>query len=78
MKAQTKPGLEEPVGDLKEERKQTEVVKPAKTSPGSSSPNACSSVSEMGWGGSGGKAAGQHKGPWVGSDRSHASTKQIL
>lgn len=61
MKDQTKPGLQEPVDGLKEERKQTEVVKPAKTSPGTSSSNACPSVSEMGWGDCGGKAVGHIK-----------------
>lgn len=78
MRDQAKPGLQGPVGDLKEERKQTEVVKPAKAPPGTSILKACPSVREMGWGGSGGKAAGQNKGPSVGSDRRHASTKQTL
>lgn len=38
MRDQTAPGLQGPVGDVKEMRKQMEVVKPAKTLPGSSRP----------------------------------------
>lgn len=78
MKDQAKPGLQGPVGDLREERKQTEVVKPAKAPPGTSILKPCPSISEMGWGGRGGKAVGQNEGPSVGSDRSHTSTKQTL
>lgn len=40
MKDQTKPGLPGTCFDLKEEQKQAEVVKLAKTSPGTSSPKA--------------------------------------
>lgn len=75
MKDQTKPGLPGTCFDLKEEQKQAEVVKLAKTSPGTSSPKA--SVSDE---------LGRRRGGLrvsimvqsVGSDRSHASTKQTL
>lgn len=44
MRDQTKPGLHGPVSDLNEEQKQTEVVKPAKISAGTSSLKAHPSV----------------------------------
>lgn len=80
MRDQTKPGLQGPVSDLKEEQNQTEVVKPADSCWYQKSESTCirPSVSETGWGCSGGKAEGQYKGPSVGSDRSQASTKQTL